>query len=54
MTINNSIDETKKHNEWGNNELHINQFPQETQDFIHELCARAIKRAILNGIYIER
>ncbi|MBS5910731.1 MAG: helix-turn-helix domain-containing protein [Paenibacillus macerans] len=34
------------------NGLHINQFSQETQDFIHHLCANAIKRAINNG-YIK-
>lgn len=31
--------------------MHINQFPQETQDFIHELCANAIIRAIEEGKY---
>lgn len=31
--------------------MHINQFPQDVQDFIHELCARAILRAIKNGTY---
>lgn len=33
--------------------MHINQFSQETQDFIHQLCANAIKRAIKNGTYKE-
>lgn len=31
--------------------MHIKQFPQETQDFIHQLCANAILRAIKNGTY---
>ncbi|MGG3307367.1 hypothetical protein ABER23_08060 [Paenibacillus lautus] len=31
--------------------MHIKQFPQETQDFIHELIAKAILRAIKNGTY---
>lgn len=31
--------------------MHINQFSQETQDFIHELCAKAIMRAIREGKY---
>ncbi len=31
--------------------MHINQFPQGTQDYIHELCAKAILRAIRNGTY---
>lgn len=31
--------------------LHINEFSQETQNFIHNLCANAIKRAINNGTY---
>lgn len=33
--------------------MHISQFPQETQDFIHKLCAKAILRAIRNRTYIE-
>lgn len=33
--------------------MHINQFSQETQDFIHQLCANAILRAIKNGTYKE-
>lgn len=33
--------------------MHINQFSQETQDFIYQLCANAIKRAIKNGTYKE-
>lgn len=33
--------------------MHIKQFSQETQDFIHELCANAILRAIKNGTYKE-
>lgn len=33
--------------------MHINQFSQETQDFIHQLCANAIKRAIKNGTFKE-
>lgn len=33
--------------------MHINQFSQETQDFIHQLCADAILRAIKNGTYKE-
>lgn len=33
--------------------MHINQFSQETQDFIHRLCANAIMRAIKNGTYKE-
>jgi len=33
--------------------MHINQFSQETQDFIHLLCANAIKRAIKNGTFKE-
>lgn len=33
--------------------MHISQFSQETQDFIHKLCANAIKRAIKNGTYKE-
>ncbi|GIP60600.1 excisionase family DNA-binding protein [Paenibacillus woosongensis] len=33
--------------------MHISQFPQETQDFIHKLCAKAILRAIRNGGYIN-
>ncbi|URJ46428.1 hypothetical protein MF628_000958 [Paenibacillus polymyxa] len=31
--------------------MHINMFPQETQDFIHELCAKAVLRAIKNGTF---
>lgn len=31
--------------------MHIKQFPQETQDFIHDLVAKAILRAIKNGTY---
>lgn len=31
--------------------MHINQFSQETQDFIHQLLGNAIKRAIKNGTY---
>ncbi|AZS14579.1 helix-turn-helix domain-containing protein [Paenibacillus lutimineralis] len=31
--------------------IHINQFSQETQVFIHQLIANAIKRAIKNGTY---
>lgn len=31
--------------------LSIEQFSQETQDFIYKLCANAIKRAIKNGEY---
>lgn len=31
--------------------MHISQFSQETQDFIHELCANALLRAIKNGTY---
>lgn len=31
--------------------MHIKEFPQETQDFIHRLCAKAILRAIKNGTY---
>ncbi|NMO97449.1 hypothetical protein [Paenibacillus lemnae] len=31
--------------------MHINQFPQETQDFIHDLIATALLRAIKNGTY---
>lgn len=31
--------------------MHINQFSQETQDFIHDLLAKAILRAIKNGTY---
>ena len=33
------------------NPKHISQFSQETQDFIHQICANAIKRAIKNGTY---
>lgn len=33
--------------------MHINQFPQDTQDYIHELCAKAILRAMRNGTFIE-
>ncbi len=29
----------------------IDQFPQDVQDFVHELCAKAISRAIKNGTY---
>lgn len=32
--------------------MHISQFPQDVQDFIHELCARAILRAIRNGTFV--
>ncbi|MEC0107239.1 MULTISPECIES: hypothetical protein [Paenibacillus] len=31
--------------------MNINQFPQDVQDFIHELCAKAVGRAIKNGTY---
>jgi hypothetical protein len=31
--------------------MHISQFPQETQDFIYELCFKAITRAIKEGKY---
>ncbi|GIO43159.1 hypothetical protein J41TS4_29170 [Paenibacillus apis] len=31
--------------------MHISQFSQEIQDFIHHLCARAILRAIKNGTF---
>lgn len=31
--------------------MHINHFSQETQDFIHELFANAIVRAIKNGTF---
>lgn len=31
--------------------MHISQFSQEIQDFIHQLCANAIIRAIENGTY---
>lgn len=33
--------------------MHISQFPQETQDFIHKICTKAILRAIRNGVYIN-
>ncbi|MEK3788059.1 hypothetical protein [Paenibacillus sp. FSL K6-1230] len=33
--------------------MHINQFPKEVQDFIHELCAKAILRAIREGKYVS-
>ncbi|MBY0202011.1 hypothetical protein [Paenibacillus cucumis (ex Kampfer et al. 2016)] len=29
--------------------MNINQFPQDVQEFIHELCAKAVLRAIKNG-----
>ncbi len=32
--------------------MHIEQFPKDVQDFIHELCAKAILRAINNGTYV--
>lgn len=42
---------TKEVNKDEEHKLHISQFPKETQDFIHQLCANAIKRAINNGTY---
>ncbi|PYE42353.1 hypothetical protein HUB98_13305 [Paenibacillus barcinonensis] len=29
--------------------MNINQFPKDVQDFIHELCAKAIIRAVKKG-----
>lgn len=34
--------------------MHIEQFSQETQDYIHRLCYKAIMRAIKNGTYDAR
>lgn len=31
--------------------MHINQFPKDVQDYVHELVAKVIKRAIENGTY---
>ncbi|MEE4561610.1 hypothetical protein [Paenibacillus polymyxa] len=33
--------------------MHLNQFPQDVQDFIYELCAKAILRAVRNGTFVD-